>query len=103
METKGRRTDPPLVKTLFDEPYSFSFFQAVRVLERRYHKRLPVGRLTESDGAAVEPAHEVARFRTHATLSFPPSEIHALTRDGDDKPPQMTVAFMGLTGPSGVL
>ena len=34
MATPGRRADPPLERQLFEEPYRFDFFQAVRLLER---------------------------------------------------------------------
>jgi type VI secretion system protein ImpH len=89
----------PLDQLLFAEPYRFDFFQAVRLLERIYDERQPVG-------GAVDPSSEVARFRTRVSLAFPPSEIHDLdeeSRDDPARPPQMTVAFMGLTGPLGVL
>lgn len=89
-----------LEEILFAEPYRFDFFQAVRLLERMYSLRRPVGH-------AAEPVSEVVRFRTPVTLTFPASEVHALTpeeKDTDDPaPPKMTVAFMGLTGPMGVL
>ena len=98
MATESRRTDPPLAQELLDEPYRFEFFQAVRLLERMYPDRSPVGR--EPDAA-----NEVVRFRTRQTLSFPPCEIYDLAQDSSDdpRPPEMTVAFMGLTGPVGVL
>lgn len=99
MATPRRRTDPPLDQELFDEPYRFDFFQAVRLLERIYPDRRPVGQ----DG---DTAKEVIRFRTHQTLSFPPAEINDISRDhvrDSDPPPEMTVSFMGATGPSGVL
>lgn len=97
MATESRRTDPPLAQELLDEPYRFEFFQAVRLLERMYPDRHPVGR--EPDAA-----NEVVRFRTRQTLSFPPCEIYDLTQDGNEKrAPEMMVAFMGLTGPVGVL
>lgn len=97
MATQSRRADPPLAQELFDEPYRFEFFQAVRLLERMYPDRNPVGRDPDA-------SREVVRFRTRQSLSFPPSQIHDLTQDGnDDRPPEMTVAFMGLTGPLGVL
>lgn len=98
MVTEVRRTSDPLADVLFDEPYRFEFFQAVRLLERISPARRPVGRYSE-------PAAEAVRFRTRVSLAFPPSQIHQLT-DGDEaegQPPQMMVAFMGLTGPAGVL
>ncbi|HEX8558031.1 MAG TPA: type VI secretion system baseplate subunit TssG [Pyrinomonadaceae bacterium] len=101
-----------LDEILFEEPYRFEFFQAVRLLERLFPEREPVGR---SGGA---PAAEVVRFRTRASLEFPASQIHALDEGRapadddaeaagggarDEERPQMFVNFMGLTGPSGTL
>lgn len=99
MVAEKRRTDSPLDQELFEEPYRFEFFQAVRLLERLQPQREPVGHDSP-------PGREVVRFRTMQTLSFPSSEIHDLTRDkssADGDRPEMTVAFMGLTGPLGVL
>jgi type VI secretion system protein ImpH len=97
MATESRRTDPAVADLLFEEGYRFDFFQAVRVLERLYPQRQPVGH----DAA---PADEVVRFRSLLSLNFPPSAISKITPPTDEEtPPQMTVAFMGLFGPSGVL
>jgi type VI secretion system protein ImpH len=97
MATPIRRTDTPLVKILSDEAYGFDFFQAVRILERVYPLRKAVGRDSEPD-------NEVVRFRTRASLDFPASQIHQISGNGNlERPPEMTVAFMGLTGPLGVL
>ena len=41
------------------------------------------------------------RFGVNNSLSFPPSQIHAV--NWEDEIPLMTVNFMGLTGPMGVL
>ncbi len=80
---------------LRDEPFCFEFFQAVRLLERLAPEREPVGRF-------VNPSAEVARFGSHASLSFPASEIQSIIwREG--KPPWVLVNFMGMTGPLGVL
>ena len=97
MATESWRTDPSVEQVLFDEGYEFDFFQAVRMLERLYAHRQPVGR-------DALPSQEVVRFRSHPSLSFPPSPIYEVTRAAnDDEPPQMTVAFMGLTGLLGTL
>ena len=82
---------------LFDEGYRFGFFQAVRLLERMERDREPVG-------GAGPPAREVVRFRTRVSLAFPPSEIHEVrSQAGSDLPPEMIVAFLGMTGPLGLL
>jgi type VI secretion system protein ImpH len=57
--------------------------------------RLPVGR-------SARPAEEVAHFSVHQSLAFPASQIQAL-EFADGRPANMTVNFMGLTGPLGVL
>lgn len=82
---------------LFEEGFAFDFFQAVRLLERLAPKSSPVGR-------AGVPEKEVVRFRAHLSLSFPPSSIYEIQPPSAVLPvPAMTVAFMGLTGPSGIL
>lgn len=97
MATESGGTGSPLARVLFDEAYRFDFFQAVRLLERIYAERRPVGR----DG---EPAREVVRFRSRVSLNFPPSEIHQITdKTSEEARAEMMVAFMGLTGPLGVL
>ena len=97
MAAQGRGTDPPLETSLFEEGYRFDFFQAVRLLERLYPARRPVGH-------DAIPAEEVVRFRSHLSLSFPPSAIHEIAPPTDENAPaHMSVAFMGLTGPLGVL
>jgi type VI secretion system protein ImpH len=85
-----------LQRQLFNEPFAFDFFQAVRLLERLTPVREPVGRESVPD-------HEVIRFRCHVSLSFPPSQIFDLTQDTDDGMAHMAVTFFGLIGASGVL
>lgn len=77
------------------EPYSFDFFQAVRLLERFRPERTSVGQF-------AHPDTEVARFGTHASLAFPASQIQEADWP-EDAPVRMMVNFMGLTGPEGVL
>ena len=78
-------------------PFEFEFFQAVRLLERLYPAREPVGRF-------AQPSREVVRFSAHASFPFPASQIQQIQMGGNaDSPPLMLINFMGLTGPSGVL
>src|SRR6516165_10528189 len=60
-----------LAARLFREPFSFDFFQAVRVLQRIFPERAPVGQ-------AAAPAAETVRFGALASLTFPPSAIYDL-------------------------
>ena len=80
---------------LEQEPYSFRFFQAVRLLERMYPERNPVGLF-------VSPSTEVVQFSSVPTLSFPASEVQDLQTNRDGQP-KLLVNFMGLSAAVGVL
>jgi len=100
MAAPGRTHDFDLTRmelqqALQSEPFRFRFFQAVRLLERINPGRQPVGRF-------FPPATEVVRFTVHQSLAFPASEIQEMEWP-DDKAPRMSVNFIGLTGPLGVL
>jgi type VI secretion system protein ImpH len=77
------------------KPYSFDFFQALRLLERFRPEKKPVGQF-------VQPEAEVAHFRAHPSLAFPASQIQEAEWP-EDGPVRMLVNFMGLIGPEGVL
>jgi len=87
---------PPLELFLREQPYRFNFFQTVRILERLFPARRSVG-------GDANPEEEVVRFRAHLSLVFPASDIQAIEEGGEDRPWSMTLAFLGLTGPSGAL
>lgn len=121
MADSGREPDTDLIQELLKSPQDFEFFQAVRIIERMViessrGRRAPVG-------GDAEAADECLRFRSLASLCFPPGQIAAVTakpQSGestlqahetlDETPPgeqpphfEMTVPFMGLTGPGGAL
>lgn len=104
MAAQARRRDPGVGELLAAEPYRFDFFQAVRLLKLfRLHR---AGRVD----ADVEPE---VRYRANLMLDFPASAIDNLEppaelrpdQDGANAPPAavMTINFLGLTGPLGVL
>lgn len=102
MEPQIGSTDTAVKRALFSEGYRFEFFQAVRLLERMFPSRKQVG-------GTASPSEEAVRFAARLSLMFPPSEVHEITDESRDPktghvfPPRMTVSFMGLTGPLGVL
>jgi type VI secretion system protein ImpH len=67
----------------------------VRLLARLRQDGREVGRFHP-------PSTELVRFSAYNTVSFPASEIQALTTR-EDGPPLLSVNFMGLTGATGVL
>lgn len=90
-------SDVPLEQLLFQEPYKFEFFAALRA----------IGKLAERQGGAGETAADSSapvRFRALQSLSFPPSEVWDIVKpESPEQPIEMTVAFLGLTGPLGAL
>jgi type VI secretion system protein ImpH len=108
MSATRRRKSTALIEHLRTDPQAYSFFQAVRLVERvaALEKTSehtaggnPVARFTS-------PAQEIVRFQTCPNLSFPSGEIQAIEQA--EKPSgrtqwTMTVNFMGLTGAIGVM
>jgi type VI secretion system protein ImpH len=90
----------PLNQQLADEPYLFDFFQAVRLLEKIYPERKPVG-------CEALPHEETVRFRSRLGLYFPASEIHALQQTFDEhiekEKLEMFINFMGMVGLNGAM
>lgn len=100
MASPSRRSPRNLISEIRQEAHQFSFFQAVRLLglaaRNKRQGPLPAG----------------LRFRTPASLSYPPSELVSYCETERHAPPlpdsaapieELVVSFMGLTGPSGVL
>jgi type VI secretion system protein ImpH len=79
------------------EPWEFDFFSAMRILERAYPDRKPVG-------LEFSPFDEIVRMRPHMSMAFPPSQIVEYLQTNDQRPvPILTTTFFGLYGISGVL
>ncbi len=101
MASPSRRSPRDLRQELAADASQFGFFQAVRLLTLSGRKRPGPRRRLPAD----------LRFRTLATLSFPPSELAAYQPAPDAEhsvaeapaTAEMVISFMGLTGPSGAL
>jgi type VI secretion system protein ImpH len=104
MPTPQRRHSTGLIDQLFEDPYRFEFFQAVRLLERT---------LNAQHGPTADLLPSQLRFRNSSSLAFPSSEIESLkvrwkpTGNAADSPEieriDITPAFMGLLGVAGAL
>lgn len=111
MPATKRRHQSSLIRHLIDQPQRFQFFQAVRVIDLWLRRDAPAhGRTLDS----------VLRFKNSVSLSFPASQIEALSIDADvplDSESALqcalehrqlrrigiTPAFMGFLGINGVL
>jgi type VI secretion system protein ImpH len=95
MAAEDRPTSGPLEPRPFEEAAGFSFFQAVRLLERHHAPKATVGH----QGPASE---EILRFRPDTSLGFPVSDVVSVEAvpASDDQPARfrITTSFLGLYG-----
>ncbi len=104
MAASGRRPPASLIEELRASPERFDFFQAVRIVERaalaaaRDPRFAKPGRV----GFDSDPRGEILFLRAVLELGFPATEVTAFD-EPEDQRPELTVAVMGLNGPSGVL
>ena len=82
-----------VTQLLTEEPWTFQFFQAVRLLERILPDRSPIGRF-------VHPSKEIVASTRISVTGFPASQIQELRWETGGAP-VLVVNFMGLFGPSG--
>ena len=88
-----------MIEKIYEDPTPFSFFQAVRLLQRARPETVPLGESTD-------PSREAVRLRAHASFAFPASQIFDLrppAPEAPDGPARMTVTFFGAFGPLGAL
>lgn len=93
-----------LLPTISKQPGNFEFFQAVRLLQynQQFSDSTSSGDYANPVGYNNNPQQEIIRFRSLAALRFPASAIEHI-QFKQQLPYSITVTFMGLTGPSGVL
>jgi type VI secretion system protein ImpH len=100
MASQDRAATDSLMHRLFSECKRFSFFQAVRLLERLHPQSVPLGRQGPAEREAI-------RFRPNASLAFPTCDVETIELNGTegDQLPHflMTVNFLGLYGPASPL
>lgn len=84
---------PALIRALEEAPHGFSFFQAVRLLER---SRPGAARV----GAAGPVEQEAVRLRPSSALAFPAADVSAVERiEGEPGPRwRLSTALLGLYG-----
>jgi type VI secretion system protein ImpH len=88
----GWQKERSLRDWLFDEPFRFEFYQAVRLLEALRQT---------GTGENCQPEQDAVRFRSRVSFDFPASEIQSL--DDTGSVPGLTVNFFGLAGALGPL
>jgi type VI secretion system protein ImpH len=96
MATVTRRANTSLEEQIETVPYEFDFHQAVRLLEKMRPEATPLG-----EGS--NPLKEALAIESRVTLSPSGADIQSLALSDTDKPPVLTVNFLGLAGIQGPL
>jgi len=87
---------PDLVQRLAAEPWSWSFYQAMRRLEARFADRPRFGR-------SGRPAEDAIRLGQEPSVVFAPATLAAWEAGQGGRPDRLLVHFFGLFGPDGPL
>lgn len=116
MPPQSRRARLSVIDRLLADPQSFSFSQAVRLLERATvfaDRQRELAATAEEKHWSIQPVakfspptKESIRFFSGQKLKFPESEIESITlksSDGQDQRWHIVVNFIGLTGALGVM
>lgn len=110
MPAKIRRTSTSLVEQLLHDCSDVPFSQLVRLLERAaiFSNNNTAGKLRcnqQPVGHFTPPQSEVVRFSANVSLGFPGGEVLKVEAQVQDhrRRWQLLIAFLGLTGSTGVL
>lgn len=104
MSSTSRRKNTSITSKLAEDPYRFTFLQAVRILE--YSSKLDAHFASDPIGRFTPPTRESVRFVSHQSLAFPSSEVKSIQpvqTSSEITQWEMSVNLMGLTGPMGVM
>lgn len=94
-----------LIRQLEQNPEQFEFFQAVRLIQNSFLAGEPRSRRPLL-GEEVRIGDSIIRFRSWQSLTFAASDIRKIRAESENdwlRLFEMTVTFLGLTGPNGAL
>lgn len=97
MATLTRRSDSTVANLLFTQPYEFEYYQSIRILAALRPEAQPFG---ESE----HPKDDPVQIQSRISYAAPASDIFSLYPNRlYDRPPLMTINFLGIAGIQGPL
>jgi type VI secretion system protein ImpH len=113
MPTQSRRKNSSVIENLINQPQQYTFFQAVRLIERSELFNLSPAkegraRLRAKNPIAgfSPPNSETLRIKGNPSFKFPHAEINSLEKNSQTLPAtqwNLSINLIGLVGASGVL
>ena len=100
MATQSRRKAASLIERLYKEPWRFSFFQAVRLVQNVFG---PSQGQLEPVGSDASPERELINFKVPLSLAYPKSDVIDIKPGNSKVGHEMKVSFIGISGISGAL
>ncbi|MGH8550942.1 MAG: type VI secretion system baseplate subunit TssG [Methylococcales bacterium] len=96
MADTDREASYSIERQLNEDPYSFNFLNAVRMIECAHPEKPRLG-------TSQRPAEDPVRLTQEASLAFESSTITAFESGKDGQPPRLRSRFLGVFGPNGPL
>lgn len=97
MAALTRRSDYTVAEQLFAQPYEFEYYQSIRILAALRPESKPFG---ESENPKDDPV----QIQSRISYATPASDIHSIFPNKYyDRPPIMTINFLGISGIQGPL
>jgi type VI secretion system protein ImpH len=103
MGAASGRDGHSVIEALRKNPSRFDFFQAVRVMAHHEANADSSAKKHRTPSDEEEFAMGTLRFRALPSLGFPHAHVQAIRPNSRTKRPEMTVTFLGMIGPAGVL
>jgi len=95
MASENRTTSHVMISELEKDPYSFDFFEAMRLIETLNPDKPRLG-------SGIKASDDAIRLSQEPELQFPASALSSFTIGGHGVP-RLAVNFFGLFGPNGAL
>lgn len=105
MGTQSGRKATGVIGRLYQEPWRYSFFQAVRLIQNVFGRKKEIQKKLQPVGTGAAPAQEIVKFSSPPSMAYSTSDITAVsdTRHEAVSAVEMKTSFMGVAGTHGAL
>ncbi|MFC1751342.1 type VI secretion system baseplate subunit TssG [Pseudomonadota bacterium] len=103
MATQSGRKTISLIDRLYKEPWRFSFFQAVRLIQNVFGQKTGQTAPLEAVGSDASHSRELIQFSAPPSMAYSTSDVVDISSGDAESGHDMKVGFIGMAGVSGAL